>query len=189
MPDFDTEIRPLAVRLDLTQATLSPTGPTVRRHLSDLEGLFADDLAWRTATGEEDPLVYTVVSTPVPEVDRELPQSITTIQPGSTGDEFWMTKGHQHPNAQAEIYLGLRGFGGLLLFDGERARYLEMAPGVMGYIPAGWAHRSINTGTEPYSFLAVYPGSAGHDYGWVVQHGMGHRVMRAESGYRLADYR
>jgi len=157
--------------------------------MSDLEGLFRDEDAWRRAVEDGDPVVYSVVSSPVPELDRELPQSITTIQPGTTGGEFWMTKGHQHPNHQGEIYLGVAGTGGLLMFDGTDTRWLDMAPGVIGYIPPGWAHRSVNIGEVAYSFLAVYPGGAGHDYGWVLEHGMGRRVLADGQGHRFVDYR
>lgn len=189
MPDFAAPpVQPLAITLDQLAGRLSPQGPTLTRRMSDLDGLFADHEAWRAAAEGENPVVYEVVSSPVPEVDRELPQSITTIHPGDTGGEFWMTKGHQHPNHQGEIYLGLQGVGGLLMFDGTERRWLDMAPGVIGYIPPGWAHRSVNVGDEPYSFLAVYPGSAGHDYGWVLSNGMGHRVRRGSSGYELVDY-
>ena len=78
--------------------------------------------------------------------------------------------------------------GGLLMFDGERTEWLDMLPGTIGYIPPGWAHRSVNTGDEPYAFLAVYPGGAGHDYGWVLEHGMGSRAYRAASGVDLRPY-
>lgn len=181
-------VSPMSIRFDAKQATLSPEGPTLTRRMSDLEGLFADRDAWSAAVANGDPVVYSVVSSPVPEEDRELPQSITTIEPGTTGGEFWMTKGHQHPNHQGEIYLGLNGTGGLLMFDGERTEWIDMAPGVIGYIPPGWAHRSINVGDEPYSFLAVYPGGAGHDYGWVLEHGMGNRVVAGEAGHDLVEY-
>lgn len=69
--------------------------------------------------------------------------------PGDTSGELWMTKGHQHPNHQGEIYLALKGRGGLLMFDGDRTEWLDMLPGTIGYIPPGWAHRSVNTGDEP----------------------------------------
>ncbi|RWZ68746.1 cupin domain-containing protein [Labedella populi] len=156
--------------------------------MSDLEGLFADGDAWAAAIDDGDPVVYTVASSLVPETDRELPQSITTIEPGTTAGEFWMTKGHQHPDHQGEIYLGLRGRGGLLLFDGTETRFLEITPDTIGYIPPGWAHRSINVGDEPYSFLAVYPGGAGHDYGWVLEHGMGKRVHAGDDGPTLVGF-
>ena len=181
-------ISPYRLTMDIAAGTISPQGPTLVRRLSDLEGLFRDCGAWRSDRAAGDPVVYTVSSSLVPEADREVPQSITTIQPGTCADEFFMTKGHQHPNHQAEIYLGLSGVGGLLLFDGNRTEWVEMAEGVMGYIPPGWAHRSVNTGAGPYRFLAVYPGCAGHDYDWVLEHGMGKRVVKGHQGVELVDY-
>jgi glucose-6-phosphate isomerase, archaeal len=181
-------IDPLRIVMDAGAGSLRPEGPTLVRRLSDLSGLFRDHAAWQRDLEADDRVVYQVVSSPVPESPREVPQSITTIFPGDCGGEFYMTKGHQHPDPQGEIYLGLAGHGGLLLHDGARTEWIEMAAGVLGYIPPGWAHRSVNTGAEPYRFLAVYPGSAGHDYGWVVQHGMGKRVMRGAEEPWLAGW-
>ncbi|MFA4840201.1 MAG: glucose-6-phosphate isomerase, partial [Agrococcus sp.] len=88
MPEYATPpISPFAIRFDAESATLSPEGPTLERRMSDLEGLFADDEAWQAAVADGDPVVYRVQSSPVPEVDRELPQSITTIEPGTTAGE------------------------------------------------------------------------------------------------------
>ncbi|WP_156761363.1 glucose-6-phosphate isomerase family protein [Microbacterium karelineae] len=189
MTEFQTPpIDPFAIRFDAESATLSPEGPTLVRRMSDLEGLFADADAWRAAVADGDPVVYSVQSSPVPEADRELPQSITTIQPGTTAGELWMTKGHQHPDHQGEIYLGISGTGGLLMHDGERTEWLDIEPGTIGYIPPGWAHRSINTGDEAYRFLAVYPGGAGHDYGWVLEHGMGRRAYAGAAGVELRPF-
>ena len=181
-------VPPMSIRFDQAAGTLSPEGPTLTRRMSDLEGLFRDHAAWEQAVADGDPVVYSVLSSPVPEIDRELPQSITTIQPGSTAGELWMTKGHQHPNHQGEIYLGISGRGGLLMFDGTETRWVEMTPGTIGYMPPGWAHRSVNIGDEPYSFLAVYPGGAGHDYGWVLEHGMGRRILGGADGVEFVDY-
>lgn len=181
-------IAPLSIRFDHLAATLSPEGPTLTRHMSDLEGLFRDRAAWQEAVTDGDPVVYSVVSSPVPEIDRELPQSITTIQPGTTAGELWMTKGHQHPNHQGEIYLGIAGNGGLLMFNGTESAWLDIVPGTIGYIPPGWAHRSVNVGDKPYSFLAVYPGGAGHDYDWVLANGMGRRALAGAHGISFVDY-
>jgi glucose-6-phosphate isomerase len=181
-------VPPMKIHFDPAAGTFSPTGPTLTRRMSDLEGLFRDRAAWERIVAGENPVVYTVTSSPVPESDRELPQSITTIQPGATAGELWMTRGHQHPNPQGEIYLGISGRGGLLMFDGTETRWVEMTPGIIGYIPPGWAHRSINVGDEQYSFLAVYPGGAGHDYGWVLDHGMGLRALRSNDGVEFVHY-
>lgn len=182
-------ITPLRIAPTADREALTPSGPRLVRRMSDLSGLFAHEQARAAAVTAGDPVVYEVASSPVPEVARELPQSITTIQPGDCAGELYMTKGHQHPDPQGEIYLGLQGRGGVLLYDGEQTEWIDMEPGVIGYIPPGWAHRSVNIGDEPYRFLAVYPGSAGHDYDWVLEHGMGLRAYRdQEAGYRLVPY-
>jgi glucose-6-phosphate isomerase, archaeal len=183
-----TPVSPLRLTMDVGAGRIEPAGPTLVRRLSDLEGLFRDQDAWRADLDADDRVVYEVSSSPVPEAEREVSQSITTIQPGSCAAELYMTKGHQHPDPQGEIYLGLSGAGGLLLFDGHRTEWLEIAEGVIGYIPPGWAHRSVNVGDQPYTFLAVYPGGAGHDYGWVLEHGMGKRALAGASGVELVDY-
>lgn len=189
MTQFATPpLQPFSTLVDFTHATFDHEGPVLTRRMSDLEGLFEDAAAWQAAIEGGDPVVYRVVLTPVPEIARELPHSITTIEPGDTAGELWMTKGHQHPDPQGEIYVALRGRGGLLEFDGTNVQFIDMVPGTIGYIPPGWAHRSVNVGTEPYAFLAVYPGSAGHDYGWVLEHGMGYRAFRKGGGYGLRAF-
>lgn len=181
-------IEPTALTMDVADGRISPQGPTLTRRMSDLEGLFSGSAAWSASCAGGNPVVYAVSSSPVPEVARELPQSITTIYPGTCGGEFYMTKGHQHPDPQGEVYLGLAGIGGLLMFDGQNVKWVDMAVGTIGYIPPGWAHRSVNTGDEPYRFLAVYPGSAGHDYGWVLEHGMGRRARSDAGRVSLVPY-
>lgn len=181
-------IKPTALTIDLADGRISPQGPTLTRRMSDLEGLFSESAAWSASCAGGNPVVYSVSSSPVPEVARELPQSITTIYPGTCGGEFYMTKGHQHPDPQGEVYLGLAGTGGLLMFDGQNVKWVDMAVGTIGYIPPGWAHRSVNTGDEAYRFLAVYPGSAGHDYGWVLEHGMGRRARSDAGRVSLVPY-
>lgn len=189
MTQFATPpIKPVALTMNAADGKITPEGPTLTRRMTDLEGLFTDTAAWSASCVADNPIVYEVSSSPVPEVARELPQSITTIHPGTCGGEFYMTKGHQHPDPQGEIYLGIAGSGGLLMFDGENVEWVDMAPGVIGYIPPGWAHRSVNTGDQPYKFLAVYPGSAGHDYGWVLEHGMGRRTRSEAGSLSLVPY-
>ncbi len=189
MADFAVPpIRPFGIAFEASTGAVTRAGPVLTRKLADLEGLFQDGDAWQ-AVRTSDEVVYTVHSSPVPEVPRELPQSITTIYPGDVAGEFYMTKGHQHPDPQGEIYLGITGLGGLLLFDGSEYEWIDMAPGTSGYIPPHWAHRSVNVGSaEPYRFLAVYPGSAGHDYQWVLDHGMGARAKRLGDAFELVPF-
>ena len=95
-----------------------------------------------------------------------------------------MTKGHYHQIAQtAEIYLGLRGTGFLLLKTPEgRVAAEPLARGRMVYVPPGWAHRSVNTGeSEPLVSFCVYPAEAGHNYGDIATEGFPQRVYRRQN--------
>ena len=181
-------ISPTQISLDLSNGKLIPSGPKLIRRLSDLKGCFKNGDAWKKEVDQEDQIVYQVISSIVPESARELPQSITTIYPGNCGGELYMTKGHQHPDPQGEIYFGLEGSGGIIMFDGKQSSWIEITAGKIGYIPPGWAHRSVNTGDDAYKFLAVYPGSAGHDYQWVLDNGMGLRAFRKNNNLDLQEF-
>ena len=181
-------ISPTQISVDLSNGKLIPSGPKLIRRLSDLKGCFKNEDAWKKEVDQEDQIVYQVISSIVPESARELPQSITTIYPGNCGGELYMTKGHQHPDPQGEIYFGLEGSGGIIMFDGKQSSWIEIAAGKIGYIPPGWAHRSVNTGDDAYKFLAVYPGSAGHDYQWVLDNGMGLRAFRKNNNLDLQEF-
>lgn len=182
---MSTPVQPFAAALDTTAGRVTPEGPLQERRLSALEGLYADAGAWRAAVDAGDPLVYTVSAAPVPEHAGEVPFSITTIQPGDVAGELFMTKGHWHTAPEGEVYQGIGGTGGLLLFDGATHRWLALTDAAVGYIPPGWGHRTVNTGSEPFRFLAIYPGAAGHDYERVLRGGMGARVVRAGSGFEV----
>lgn len=180
-------VQPFAAVLNQLKGEIEPSGPISERRTSDMEGLYHDENSLKDLVSSGDPLVYRVAAAPVPEVVGEVPFSITTIEPGTVGDEFFMTKGHAHTGYEGELYVGLAGRGGLVLYTGEQARWIEITPGSAGYIPPGWAHRTVNVGPEPFLFLAAYPGAAGHDYEFVLERGMGLRVMRDTDGYKVVD--
>ncbi len=182
-------IDPTQISFDVSSGVISPTGPTLVRRLSDLKGCFKDETTRAALADKDNKEVYRVTSSLVPEVPRELPQSITTIYCGNISGELFMTKGHQHPDPQGEIYLGLAGEGGVIMFDGTKSKWVEVTVGKIAYIPPGWAHRSINTGKSEYKFLAVYPGSAGHDYQWVLDNGMGLRAYLENEQLVLKDFK
>lgn len=116
-------VEPFAISLDREGLALWPEGPVVTRRMSASEHLFADTVAWRNAVDAGDPIVYTVRSSPVPELKAELPQSVTTILPGTIAGESYMTKGPQHQNLAGEMYLGLGALGAARV----RGRQREMA--------------------------------------------------------------
>jgi glucose-6-phosphate isomerase len=84
-----------------------------------------------------------------------------------------MTKGHFHAERDGdEVYLGVSGQGWILLQEeqGIPAR-LELGAGELAYIPAGWAHRTINTGKDALVFISLYSVDAGHDYQRIIERG------------------
>jgi glucose-6-phosphate isomerase len=145
--------------------------------------MYADGEAERQLVSGGDPVVYEVLQHDVPTENGQLICCTTVIHSGVVGDEYFMTKGHFHEKRDTgEVYLGLAGRGHLLMFVDDRAAELEMGPGTLAYVPPYWAHRTLNAGDEPFSFLGVYPADAGHDYGTIEKTGFPQRVVRAASG-------
>jgi glucose-6-phosphate isomerase len=161
----------LAARLDLEAGTIAGA-PVVRRRLSDLKGCFADAAGYEAAMALGDPLVYTVSSVEAGNGSGALHYGLGVLYPGRVGDEYFMTKGHLHSRREAaEVYIGLRGEGCMLLEDeatGE-CRLEPLGEGRVVYVPGHAAHRTINTGDVPLVYIGVYPADAGHDYGAIAE--------------------
>jgi glucose-6-phosphate isomerase len=154
-------------------ATGEITGaPTVKRHLSDLRGSFADTAAFEAAFAKNNPLLYTVASVTPADGDGDLHYGIGLIMPGKIGGEYFMTKGHLHAwREAAEFYFGVAGEGVMLLEDeatGE-SRMIELRPNGVVYVPGRTAHRTMNTGGTPLTYIGVYPAKAGHDYSTIAK--------------------
>ncbi|MGD0875316.1 MAG: glucose-6-phosphate isomerase family protein [Acidimicrobiales bacterium] len=178
---------PFALIVDFRSGALEPHTSRTERRVSDMHGAYADEQALSQLVKDGDPLVYEVLQYDVPEEVGQLICCTTVLQPGTVGDEYFMTKGHYHAARDTgEVYLGLSGHGYLLLMteDGGRAAK-SMGPGALAYVPPYWAHRTVNTGEEPFVFLAVYPGQAGHDYGTIEKTGFPERVLRTPEGVVL----
>lgn len=160
-------LSPFAITLDFQRGVLQPCNNFIQRYLSDMRGMYVDDVATEEAIQAEDPLLYEVYQYDVPFETGQLLVVTTVIQPGKVGDEYYMTKGHFHEKEdRAEIYLGLQGQGHLLLETaGGEFKSLPVEPGTITYIPPYWAHRMVNTGEEEFIFFGVYPADAGHNYG------------------------
>jgi glucose-6-phosphate isomerase len=175
-----TFLQPFSVSIDLEKAEMLQAKRHLVRKASDMRGYYADEAALERLMAEQgDPVHYEVFETPVPEEHGHLMYCTSSVQPGRVGDEYFMTKGHYHEHTEAaEIYLGLRGEGYVLMktADGQTA-FERMARGRMVYVPPYWAHRSVNTGSEPMVFFCVYPADAGHNYGDIAQEGFPMRAF------------
>jgi glucose-6-phosphate isomerase len=157
-------------------------GPPVRstvKLLRDLGSLFADEQARRQMPPET--VVYRVQSwQPVASgTEAGLFWGVTSLEPGTVGDEYFMTHGHFHQKRnRAEYYATANGHGMLLLMDEMRKTRIEvMSPGTLHYIPGDTAHRVVNTGSKPLVFWACWPSDAGYDYQEILDHGFSARVL------------
>jgi glucose-6-phosphate isomerase len=146
------------------------------RRLSDMPGLFADTAAYDSALANDDPVLYSLTSVEPAQGEGQLHYGLGLIRPGRIGAEYYMTKGHFHAwRAAAEVYIGLSG-SGLMMLEHETSGACQVLPFSANrviYVPGFTAHRTINTGTVPLSYLGVYPAQAGHDYGAI-----GHRNFK-----------
>ncbi len=160
-----------------------PATKTIRRHLSDMRGYYADADAYAARLAAEDSLIYTFWETEYTGDTRGLSFGITEIVPGTVGREFHMTKGHFHASDGDEIYLTLKGRGKLLLQTRQgEARTYDMTPGGICYIPTGWGHRTVNVGAEPFIFVSIWPPHIVHDYESVQKYGFPQLMLQGDSG-------
>ena len=155
---------------DLRIAEIS-VAPRSERKLSQLAGCYADALAFNAALEQGDPVIYSVSSLEPASGDGDLHIGLGMVAPGKVGAEYHLTRGHLHMwREAAEIYIGLGG-NGLMLLEGEDgvdAAVLLTAHSIV-YVPGHTAHRTVNIGTEPLTYLGIYPAKAGHDYAAIAQ--------------------
>lgn len=146
--------------------------PLTIRHLKDLRGCFADGNAYASTLLTANPILYTVASFEPADGEGDLHYGVGKLMPGKIGDEYYMTKGHLHAwRDAAEIYFGLSGDGAMLLEDettGE-SQLVALKPGQAVYVPGHVAHRTMNTGGTPLTYIGVYPARAGHDYAVIAK--------------------
>jgi glucose-6-phosphate isomerase, archaeal len=172
---------PQGVVIDPVSGALTPTTGEYVKRLSEFRGIYHDAKALEALlAAKSDVVTYKVVEYREPGADIFF--GTTTMFPGKVGDEYFMTRGHYHERRdRGEIYYTQSGEGILLLQSraGE-ARSVAMKPGVCAFIPPDWAHRSINTGSEPLVFVWCCNQDAGHDYAEITTRGMRQLVVERD---------
>lgn len=173
---------PFSVYFSLTDG-LSDTEPSIKRRLSAMKGMYADDTALERMLQTDDPLLYEFYDLGVKESEGHLAFGTSIVYPGKVGDEYYMTKGHFHTILDtAEVYYCIGGQGLMLMENPEGEWAAEpFAPGRAVYVPGRYAHRSINTGTEPLITFYVFRADAGHDYGAIETKGF-RRIVVERNG-------
>lgn len=159
------------------------------RFLSDMQGMYQNLEQTVSMLARGKVLIYEVYEKKLPELSGELQYCTSITYPGKVGQEYFMTKGHFHSRPDtAEIYLCLRGQG-LMLMESPKgeSRAEEFRPGRAVYVPAFWAHRSVNTGGEPLLSFCIYPGDAGHAYGPIEEKGFRKIVLEHDGRPTIVD--
>lgn len=179
---------PFSVYFSLNDG-LSDTAPSIKRHLSKMAGMYADDAALRESLREGDPLLYEFYDLGVKEAEGNLAFGASIVYPGKVGDEYYMTKGHFHTILDtAEVYYCIGGQGLMLMENPEGDWKAEpFTPGRAVYVPGRYAHRSINTGTEPMITFYVFRADAGHDYGSIETKGFRKIVVERDGKPEIVD--
>jgi glucose-6-phosphate isomerase, archaeal len=158
-------VLPYLKHFDPTSAQIEGASWT-ERCLSQMPGCFADTSAYNSALEHEDPLVYSVSTLSPANGAGDLHIGLGKIMPGRVGSEYFLTRGHLHAwREAAEIYIGLSGKGLMLLeVEGGEATSIPLTANSLVYVPGHTAHRTVNVGLSPLTYLGIYPAQAGHDY-------------------------
>ena len=162
------------------------------KQFRDLDGLYGDAAAFEAMRGEwNDRVVYDVSEFRPRETPGDLIFGVTRMSPGKVGDEFFITRGHIHRNAdRPEIYYGQKGRGLMLMESpsGE-VRVVPVEPMTVCYVPPFWIHRSVNIGSDDLVMLFCYPSDSGQDYEIIARSGgMRARIVDdGEGGWKQVD--
>lgn len=176
-------VQPFTFRVDFAESVIADPDVHNVRRASAMRGYYQDTTALETIIQEDgDPLHYETFEKHVPEEYGQLLVCVSKIQPGTVGEEFFMTKGHYHTRVNTgEVYFCLQGAGSIVMkTPAGEFNVQRMTRGDVVYVPPYWAHRSVNTGSEPLTMFCVWPGDAGHNYGDIEKEGFPKRVFRRD---------
>lgn len=167
----------------------SKSATTTKRYLSDMKSMFVDQDAAEELLAKENPLIYEFHELGCPERAGDLAFGTTILYPGQVGSEYFMTKGHFHTVLDtAEVYYTLSGEG-YMVMENQDGETLEehLSPTQAVYVPRGYAHRTVNTGTEPLVLFFTFSADAGHNYGTIETKGYHKMVISDDGNAKITD--
>ena len=182
-------IKPFTFKIDLINKIISNPDSHIVRKLSSMRNQYLDENSYNEMIKKDNALLYEVYEKSVSEKEGELIQGLTIIHPGKVGKEYFMTKGHFHSILEtAELYYCFNGCGYMMMEtpEGDHSAK-ELSPCTALYVPGGWAHRSINAGSEDLVMLFVYPAHAGHDYATIETKGFRKLIIEDNDGPKIID--
>jgi glucose-6-phosphate isomerase len=187
-----TDFPPAASRLVAfdPRTGLTPDARPIRRRLSDMKGMYADEARRAAMEAKGNAIVYEFHDLGLPERPGEIAFGTSIVYAGKVGDEYFMTKGHFHKILETgEVYYGVRGDGYLLMESPEGAwEARRIAPGAAVYVPPRFAHRSVNVSpAEPLITFFAFRADAGHDYGTIESRGFRKLVVERDGRPAIVD--
>ena len=112
--DITTDIdwkQPFTIFFDFTSGRASKK-KSIQRRLSEMKGMFLDEMDYNIAVQAGDPLIYEFYDLGAPEHSGDLAFGTSIVYPGKVGSEYFMTKGHFHQILDtAEVYYCMGGHG------------------------------------------------------------------------------
>lgn len=179
-----THVEPVGCDVALATGAMSNATGSYQKRFSDLEGLYRDAAAFAEMAGRIGrDVVYEVSEFRPSDRPGDLIFGVTRMAPGKVGDEYFLTRGHIHKQAdRPEIYYGQKGTGLMLMESPEgETRIVEIAPLTCCYVPPYWIHRSVNTRQDDLVMLFCYPSDSGQDYEIIARSG-GMRTRIVDDG-------
>ena len=99
---------------------LSTDRESGKRHLADVQQMFADQEAAKARLKKENPLIYEFYDLGMPDTPGDLAFGTSITYPGKIGNEYFMTKGHFHSILEtAEVYFCFQGQGMMMMENPE----------------------------------------------------------------------
>ena len=151
----------------------------------ELEDMYENKLEFQKMLPKwKNRVVYEVWEHRSSENKGDLVFGTSVMKPGLVGDEFFLTRGHQHQKAYcAETYFCLSGKGVILMEspDGD-IKALKLEKSQLVYVPPLWLHRSVNIGDSELVTLFTYNSDAGQNYEILKKSGgMRKRVVQKDN--------
>lgn len=168
---------------------ISKKAETTKRYLSQMADMFCDKEKAALMVEENNPLIYEFYELGCPERKGDLAFGTTILYPGKVGNEYFMTKGHFHTILDtAEVYYTLSGEGYMVMENPEGdCQEQRLTKGQALYVPRNYAHRTVNTGTEPLIVFFAFEADAGHDYGTIETKGYHKLIIEEEGKPKIID--
>lgn len=179
----------LSAKIDSVKNLLEPFTNHRVVKLSSLTDYFSEPAeADKLLKERGDVIVYEYYERTFGESGGHVNFGLTVMYPGKVGREYFMTRGHFHEKEAAEVYVGLRGEGYILMQTRDgKVEANVLGPETVVYVPPGYGHRTVNTGEEKLVFFFAYPSDAGHDYEVVREKGFAKLVVEENGRPKLVD--